>query len=73
MAVLEEVECFLNVTKMAETRFGRLAVNDPGLVRDLRRGRVTSDRVTARIRAFLAERDPAAPPRRTRRRSSNGG
>ncbi|WP_338056370.1 hypothetical protein [Sphingomonas aracearum] len=58
-------------TKMAETRFGRLAIRDPRLVHDLRRGRVTSDRVTASIRAFLAAQ--AMPPRPRRRRSSTGG
>lgn len=54
MEVLREVERYLQKTKMKETRFGRLAVNDPRLVRDLRNGREAGSRMTARIERFIA-------------------
>lgn len=40
---------------MPATKFGRLAVRDPRLVHDLRRGRELGTRISARIDAFLAE------------------
>ncbi|EKU74624.1 hypothetical protein HMPREF9718_02152 [Sphingobium yanoikuyae ATCC 51230] len=40
---------------MSASRFGRLSVNDPRLVHDLRRGRDPSSRIVARVRAFMAK------------------
>lgn len=51
--VLRDVEKFLRQTNMPPTKFGRLAVNDPRLVGDLRNGREPRMRTVARIRAFL--------------------
>jgi len=56
MSVLRKIECFLRTSEMKETRFGRLVLNDPRLVRDLRAGREPGVRVVARIEAFLDER-----------------
>jgi hypothetical protein len=55
MSVLWKVERFLRHSSMAATRFGRLAVNDPRLVDDLRCGREPRPRTVARIEAKIAE------------------
>lgn len=52
--MLVEVDRFLRASGMSATRFGRLAVGDPSLVRDLRRGRMPRPATIARITAFLA-------------------
>jgi hypothetical protein len=51
--VLPKITKFLRRTGMPATKFGRLAVNDPRLVRDLRNGREPGARIVARIEAFL--------------------
>ena len=56
MAVLATINRFLKDTNMAPTRFGRLCVNDPRLVEDIRRGREPRARTVARIEAFIAAR-----------------
>ncbi|QNA83365.1 hypothetical protein G4G27_04610 [Sphingomonas sp. So64.6b] len=53
MSVLWKVERYLRQTGMAETKFGRLALNDSRLVRDLRGGREPGARTAARIEAFI--------------------
>lgn len=53
-----EIETFLRRTNMAPSRFGRLAVGDPRLVHDLRRGRELRARTAARVQAFIAEQAP---------------
>jgi len=55
MSVLAKIDRYLKKTGMPPTRFGRLAVNDPRLVGDLRNGREPGSRVLARIDAFLAQ------------------
>lgn len=62
MSVHREIEKFLRRTDMPPARFGRLAAGDPRLVFDLRRGREPGPRLTARLRAFLA--DPSLHTRR---------
>lgn len=57
MPVLRKVEKFLRRSDMPPTKFGRLAVGDPRLVRDLRNGREPRARTVARIEAFLATQD----------------
>lgn len=54
MSVLVKIDYYLKKTAMSPTRFGRLAVNDPRLVGDLRNGREPGVRMIARIEAFLA-------------------
>lgn len=51
--LLSRIQSYLRRSGMAETRFGRLAVNDPRLVGDLRRGRRPGPQVTARIERFI--------------------
>ena len=58
MSLLLKIDRFLRERSMPPTRFGRLAVNDPRLVSDLKRGREPGRRTIARIEAFLIE-----PPR----------
>ena len=40
--------------RWTDTQFGRRAVNDPNLLRDLRRGRELRPATAARIRRFMA-------------------
>ena len=53
--LIRQIEAFMRQTKMPQTKFGRLAVNDPRLVRDLRNGRELGRRISARIAAYLDE------------------
>lgn len=54
MSVLQKIDRYLKKNTMPPTRFGRLAVNDPRLVGDLRNGREPGARMLQRIEAFLA-------------------
>ena len=54
MSVLQQIDHYLKATAMPRTKFGRLAVRDPRLVDDLRRGREPGPRMVQRIEAFLA-------------------
>lgn len=53
MSLLSRINRYLRATEMPPTTFGRRAVNDPRLLRDLRNGRQLGRRVTARIERFL--------------------
>lgn len=57
MSLLPRIDRFLRNTRMSQTRFGRLAVRDPRLVGDLRRGREPGPRTIARVEAFMAAHD----------------
>ena len=54
MAVLPKIQRFLRRSGMPATKFGRLAINDPRLVGDLRNGRELRAPTVARVEAFLA-------------------
>lgn len=54
MSVHQEVETFLQSTRMSAARFGRLAAGDPRLVYDMRLGRRPGADLSARLRAFIA-------------------
>ncbi len=54
MTLLVEIDRYLRVTGMPATKFGRLAVGDPRLVGDLRRGRMPRDKMVAQVEAFMA-------------------
>jgi tRNA-dihydrouridine synthase len=54
MAMVTRVRRYLAQTGMAQTMFGRAAVNDPRLVEDLINGRQPRPRTVARIEAFIA-------------------
>ena len=58
MSLLVRIDRYLRQTNMPPTRFGRLAVNDPRLVGDLRGGRQLRPATHARIEAFLTEARP---------------
>jgi hypothetical protein len=49
MSVLIKIDQFLRRTGMPVSKFGRLAVNDPRLVHDLKRGRQPGRTILARI------------------------
>src|ERR1051325_1147515 len=61
--LLQEISDYCRQTGLAESTFGRRAVNDGKLTARLRNGgRITTDTLD-RIRSFMAEtRDPGAPP-----------
>jgi hypothetical protein len=52
---LENIERFIARTGMAESTFGRKAVSDWRLIRDLRNGRELRRNTLARVNAFMAE------------------
>lgn len=53
MCLLSKVQNYLRRSGMPETKFGRLAVNDPRLVGDLRRGRTPGAKLTAQVERFI--------------------
>ena len=55
MSLLIEIDRFLRRTGMPVTKFGRLAVNDPRLVGDMRRGRRLGPRNEARVRSMIRD------------------
>ena len=62
MCLLPKIDRFLRDTQMPPTKFGRLAVRDPRLVGDLKRGRDPGPAMVARVEAFIAAQ--AMEPRR---------
>jgi hypothetical protein len=48
-----KIDAFLRRTKMPQTRFGRLATNDPQFVFDLRRGRMPRATTERRVEHFM--------------------
>jgi hypothetical protein len=53
MHIGREVERYLRRTGMSVTKFGRLAVNDPRFVTDLRNGREPRARTARRVIDFI--------------------
>ncbi|HEY7808268.1 MAG TPA: hypothetical protein VIC34_13815 [Croceibacterium sp.] len=51
--LIRKIEEFMRHTKMPQTRFGRLAINDPQFVFDLRRGRVPRPQTEERVEHFM--------------------
>jgi hypothetical protein len=47
------IDQFLRETRMSQSRFGRLAINDPRFVKDLREGRSPRKRTVKRIEHFM--------------------
>ena len=56
--LLDEIDAFVSVHKMSESAFGRLAVNDWKLLRQLRAGRRMWPDTEERVRAFMASHQP---------------
>jgi hypothetical protein len=59
MSLKRKIERFLRATEIPPTKFGRMAINDPRLVADLRNGRELRPGTVARIEAFLAGQEQA--------------
>ena len=57
MHVGREVEKFLRRTGMPPTKFGRLAVNDPRFVLDLRMGREPRSHTATRVINFITAQE----------------
>lgn len=53
MNLLPRIDRYLRNTNTPPTRFGRLVVNDPRLIGDLRNGRQLGPRVSERVARFL--------------------
>ncbi len=66
---ISRVSAFLGRSGVSPTAFGKMAVGDPNLMRQIGRGRSPSLRTADRILAFIADHDGASgggrdPPRR---------
>lgn len=55
MSLLLKIDRYCRHTGVRPSQFGRLAVHDPRLVHDLRKGRQLGPAIVARIEAFMAE------------------
>ena len=62
MELLEQIETYLDRTRIPPSKFGRMAVGDPRFVEDLRGGRRPRDRTQQRVRAYLSDH-PERPQR----------
>ncbi|TZG28859.1 hypothetical protein [Sphingomonas montanisoli] len=56
MHLLSTIDRYLKASGVPPTRFGRDAVRDPRLVHDLRRGRQPGTKMSARVLAYIADR-----------------
>ncbi|WP_174279384.1 hypothetical protein [Sphingomonas bacterium] len=54
MSLIVKIDRYLRHTNMPPTTFGRRAINDPRLVKDLQRGRELRPVTVARVEAFLS-------------------
>ena len=54
MHINYHVERFLRQSGLSPTKFGRMAVGDPRLVHDMRKGREIGERMANRLRNFMA-------------------
>jgi hypothetical protein len=53
MLVMRKIERFLRQNAIAPTTFGRLAVGDPRLIHDMRRGRMFRASMIRRVENFM--------------------
>ena len=51
--LIRKIDAFLRETKMPQTKFGRLATNDPQFVFDLQRGRIPRPTTVQRVEHFM--------------------
>ena len=66
MSLLRRIDLYLKQSGTAPARFGRDAIGDPNLMRDLRNGRELRARTAERLIAFLETREARnAAPRST--------
>jgi hypothetical protein len=66
MSLLRRIEHYLKQSGTAPARFGRDAIGDPNLMRDLRNGRELRPRTSERLVAFLENREAHGAASRTR-------
>lgn len=59
--LLQQIERYTKAANMAESTFGRLAVNDGKLVDSLRRGSTVTLKTLRKIQLFIANHPPVAP------------
>jgi hypothetical protein len=71
MELLEQIEAYLVQSRVAPSRFGRLAAGDPRLVADLKSGRRLRPRTEERLRSYLHQITSEHPPARTGQIPSN--
>jgi len=57
--LLHRIDRVLRNTSMPQTRFGREAIGDPNLVRQLREGRQLRPRTVSRVLDYLSKRERA--------------
>jgi hypothetical protein len=62
-SLIAEIEAFRARTGMSVTAFGTLALNDPGFISDLNKGRTPSLSTMDKVRAFMAANDSASSER----------
>ena len=62
--LLEDIEAFLAASKMAESTFGRGAVNDGNFMAQFRNGRRVWPETESRIREFMAANKPKVRKRK---------
>lgn len=62
MELLEQIEEYLVQTRTSPSTFGRLAIGDPRLVRDLKAGRSLRKRTQERLGDYLKQARKASPP-----------
>jgi tRNA-dihydrouridine synthase len=60
MTLFRAIELLLEQQGMSASRIGREAIGDPGLVRDLRRGRELRPQTRARLVSYLRDHGVAA-------------
>ncbi len=58
MLVMQKIERFLRLNDIAPTTFGRLAVGDPRLIHDMRRGRMFRASMIRRVENFMKAYQP---------------
>lgn len=52
--LIDEIKAFLNEADMAESTFGRLFMNNPSYVRELRNGRSSQESTAVTLRSRMA-------------------
>ena len=60
MHLMRRIELFLQRAAMTPTRFGREAIGDPRLIRDMKNGRELRQTTVARILAWLEAQEKEA-------------
>ena len=58
--LLDEIDTFVRINQLSESAFGRLAVNDWKLLRQLRAGRRLWPDTEGRVRTFMVTYRPKA-------------